>query len=116
MREMLLPTATLAGLGMDSSVALITDGRFSGASRGASIGHVSPEAASGGPIGLVREGDRIRIDIQARKIELLVSDDELAHRARLNKPTLKPAGSQFLERYRDFVTSGADGAVFEEKK
>jgi dihydroxy-acid dehydratase len=116
MREMLLPTATLAGLGMDSSVALITDGRFSGASRGASIGHVSPEAASGGPIGLIREGDRIRIDIPARGIELLVSDDELARRAHLNRPSLKPAGSRFLERYRDFVTSGADGAVFEEKK
>ncbi|MDR1965847.1 MAG: dihydroxy-acid dehydratase [Synergistaceae bacterium] len=116
MREMLMPTAALAGLGMDSSVALITDGRFSGASRGASIGHVSPEAASGGPIGLVREGDAIRIDIPGRKIELCVPDGELARRASERKPPLKPAGSPFLERYREFVTSGADGAVFKETR
>ncbi|MDR3321793.1 MAG: dihydroxy-acid dehydratase [Synergistaceae bacterium] len=114
MREMLQPTAALAGLGMDSSVALLTDGRFSGASRGASIGHISPEAARGGPIGLVHEGDIIEIDIPARKIHLHVPDDELARRAADSKPTLKPAGSQFLERYREFVTSGADGAVFRE--
>jgi dihydroxy-acid dehydratase len=112
MREMLLPTSTLAGLGLDSSVALITDGRFSGASRGASIGHVSPEAASGGPIGLVRDGDIIRIDIAARSVELAVSDEELASRASGNKPALKPTGSPYLERYREHVTSGADGAVF----
>jgi dihydroxy-acid dehydratase len=112
MREMLLPTATLAGMGLDSSVALVTDGRFSGASRGASIGHASPEAASGGPIGLVREGDRIRIDIPGRKIELLVSEDELSKRAANHKPRLAPTGSDFLERYRELVTSGAEGAVF----
>jgi dihydroxy-acid dehydratase len=112
MREMLLPTSTLAGLGLDSSVALITDGRFSGASRGASIGHVSPEAASGGPIGLVRDGDIIRIDIGARGVELVVSDEELASRASKNKPALKPTGSPFLERYRENVTSGAEGAIF----
>ena len=111
MREMLLPTAALAGMGLDSSVALITDGRFSGASRGASIGHVSPEAASGGPIGLVRDGDIISIDIPARAIELRASAEELASRegSRLN---LRPAGSEYLERYRRFVTSGAEGAVF----
>jgi dihydroxy-acid dehydratase len=112
MREMLLPTATLAGLGMDASVALITDGRFSGASRGASIGHVSPEAAAGGPIGLIREGDRIGIDIPGRRVELLVPEEELAKRASEPRPALKPAGSAFLERYRDYVSSGADGAVF----
>ncbi len=114
MREMLLPTAALAGLGLDSSVALLTDGRFSGASRGASIGHVSPEAARGGPIGLVREGDKIRIDIPARKVELCVPEEELAARAAAYTPRLKPTGSQFLERYREYVTSGAEGAVFKE--
>ena len=114
MREMLLPTAALAGLGMDSSVALITDGRFSGASRGASIGHVSPEAASGGTIGLVRDGDRIKIDIPERKIELCVSGEEIAARAAKSRPALKPTGSGYLERYRQFVTSGAEGAVFKE--
>ena len=116
MREMLLPTATLAGLGLDSSVALLTDGRFSGASRGASIGHISPEAACGGPIGLVREGDIIKIDIASRKIELAVSEEELKKRAAESSPKLKPTGSQFLERYREFVTSGAEGAVFREIK
>ena len=114
MREMLLPTAALAGLGLDSSVALITDGRFSGASRGASIGHVSPEAATGGPIGLVRDGDIISIDIPARAIRLEVSDEELARRASETKHTLRPTDSQFLERYREYVTSGAQGAVFRE--
>ena len=114
MREMLQPTASLAGLGLDSSVALLTDGRFSGASRGAAIGHISPEAARGGLIGLVRDGDVIRIDIPARSIELVVSDDELKRRASDHTPVLRPAGSQFLERYREFVTSGAEGAVFRE--
>jgi dihydroxy-acid dehydratase len=115
MREMLMPTSTLAGLGLDSSVALVTDGRFSGASRGASIGHVSPEAAGGGPIGLVRDGDIVKIDIAARSIELAVSDEELASRAAWSKPALKPAGSAFLERYRENVTSGAEGAIFKEE-
>jgi dihydroxy-acid dehydratase len=114
MREMLLPTAALAGLGLDSSVALITDGRFSGASRGASIGHVSPEAASGGPLGLVREGDKIKIDIPARTMELCVSDDELARRRESFKPAYKSTGSQFLERYRSLVTSATEGAVLRE--
>jgi dihydroxy-acid dehydratase len=112
MREMLLPTAALAGLGLDSSVALITDGRVSGASRGAAIGHVSPEAASGGPVGLIREGDVIKIDIPARTIELLVPDGELERRASRAKPVLRPAGSEYLERYRSSVSSGAEGAVF----
>ena len=110
MREMLGPTSSLAGMGMDKTVALITDGRFSGASRGASIGHVSPEAAEEGPIGLVREGDIIDIDIPARKLTLRVSDEELAKRkAEWTLPDLD-SGS-FLERYRSFVTSGATGAV-----
>jgi dihydroxy-acid dehydratase len=116
MREMLLPTAALAGMGLDSSVALLTDGRFSGASRGAAIGHISPEAARGGPIGLVREGDIIEIDIAARKVSARISEEETARRASGFKPSLKPTGSQFLERYREFVTSGAEGAVFREIK
>ncbi|MDR3353784.1 MAG: dihydroxy-acid dehydratase, partial [Synergistaceae bacterium] len=114
MREMLQPTASLAGLGLDSSVALLTDGRFSGASRGAAIGHISPEAARGGVIGLVRDGDVIRIDIPARSIELVVSDEELKRRASGHVTALRPTGSQYLERYREFVTSGAEGAVFKE--
>ncbi|MDL2264554.1 dihydroxy-acid dehydratase [Synergistaceae bacterium OttesenSCG-928-I11] len=116
MREMLTPTSALAGMGLDSSVALLTDGRFSGASRGASIGHVSPEAVSGGPIGIVREGDVIKIDIPARSIRLELSDEEIARRQKEYKPALKPTGSQFLERYRQYVTSGAEGAVFKEVK
>ena len=97
---------------MDSSVALLTDGRFSGASRGASIGHISPEAACGGPIGLVRDGDMIEIDIPERKIELCISDDELKKREKTHVPACNPSGSELLERYREFVTSGAEGAVF----
>ena len=80
MREMLTPTSAVAGMGLDKEVALITDGRFSGATRGASIGHVSPEAAAGGPIALVEEGDRIRIDILANRLELLVDEQELSRR------------------------------------
>ena len=78
MREMLTPTSAVVGMGLDDSVALVTDGRFSGATRGAAIGHISPEAAEGGPIALVKEGDEVRIDIPGQKIELLVSEDELA--------------------------------------
>ncbi|MDR1020731.1 MAG: dihydroxy-acid dehydratase [Synergistaceae bacterium] len=115
MREMLQPTSTLAGLGLDSSVALLTDGRFSGASRGASIGHISPEAATGGPIGLVRDGDVIEIDIPGRKIHLRVSDEELSRRAAEPTPALRETGSQFLERYRELVTSGAEGAVLKKR-
>ena len=76
MREMLSPTATIAGIGLDKEVALITDGRFSGASRGASIGHITPEAAAGGPIGIVREGDRIRVDIPGKRLDLLIDEKE----------------------------------------
>lgn len=112
MREMLGPTSALAGMGMDKTVALITDGRFSGASRGASIGHVSPEAAAGGNIGLVREGDIIEIDIPGRSLHLAVSEEELAKRREGWKPAQACTDSSFLERYRSFVTSGSEGAVF----
>lgn len=112
MREMLGPTSLLAGMGLDSSVALVTDGRFSGASRGASIGHVSPEAAEGGTIALVREGDTIAIDIPNRRIELRVGEDELERRRASWAPPSGGSGSAFLDRYRAFVTSGAEGAVF----
>ncbi|MDR2340375.1 MAG: dihydroxy-acid dehydratase [Deltaproteobacteria bacterium] len=113
MREMLTPTATLAGLGLDSSVALITDGRFSGASRGASIGHVSPEAASGGLIGLVQEGDTISIDIPNHKLELLVGEAELERRKASFRPVEKPVPrGGYLERYRRMVGSANTGAIF----
>ncbi len=113
MREMLTPTSALAGMGMDRTVALITDGRFSGASRGASIGHVSPEAAAGGPIALVQEGDQISIDIPNKTIELLVDATELERRRALWKPYVQPVDSLFLDRYRRAVTSGVKGAVLE---
>lgn len=113
MREMLSPTAALAGMGLDKSVALITDGRFSGATRGAAIGHVSPEAAVGGPIALIREGDTIEIDIPGRKLNLMVSADELDKRKAVWKPYMQEVHSPFLDRYRQVVTSGARGAVFE---
>jgi len=111
MREMLSPTSALAGMGKDRSVALITDGRFSGATRGAAVGHVSPEAAAGGPLALVREGDLIALDIPARRLDLLVDEAELARRRADHRPALRPAGSAFLERYRASVGSGASGAT-----
>jgi dihydroxy-acid dehydratase len=114
MREMLSPTSALAGMGKSGTVALITDGRFSGASRGASIGHVSPEAASGGPIALVREGDLIDIDIPAKRISLRVDEAELAQRRAAWKPYVQPVDSPFLSRYRANVTSGVTGAVLRE--
>ena len=113
MREMLSPTSALAGMGMDKTVALITDGRFSGATRGSAIGHVSPEAAAGGPIALVKEGDMILIDIPAKKIELLVDKKELKRRRSEWKPYMQQADSPYLNRYRRVVTSGARGAVIE---
>ena len=112
MREMLNPTSAIAGMGLGSSVALITDGRFSGASRGASIGHVSPEAAVGGPIALVQEGDIIRINIPENKLDMLVSDEELAARKEKWQPKLKEV-TGYLARYRELVTSGNRGAVLE---
>ena len=112
MREMLQPTASLEGMGLGETVALITDGRFSGASKGASIGHVSPEAASGGNIALVEEGDIIDINIPERSLELRVSEDELAKRRSTWKcPEKKLTG--YLKRYASLVSSGADGAVMD---
>ncbi len=113
MREMLNPTSAIAGMGLGSSVALITDGRFSGASRGASIGHVSPEAAVGGPIALVEEGDIISIDIPAMKLELKVSDEELAARRAGWRPREPKVTTGYLSRYEKMVTSGNRGAILE---
>ena len=113
MREMLNPTSAIAGMGLGSTVALITDGRFSGASRGASIGHVSPEAAVGGPIALVEEGDRILIDIPNNKLELLVSDEELAARKAKWQPREPKVTTGYLARYAKMVTSGNRGAILE---
>ena len=113
MREMLNPTASIAGMGLDKTVALITDGRFSGATRGASIGHVSPEAALGGNIALVNEGDTISIDIPNCKIELLVSDEELTRRRAswvCPEPKIKTG---YLARYTRLVTSAAQGAILQ---
>ena len=111
MREMLNPTSAIAGMGLGSSVALITDGRFSGASRGASIGHVSPEAAVGGPIALVEEGDIISIDIPNYKLELKVPDDVLAKRKAAWKPRKPKITDGYLARYAALVTSGNRGAI-----
>ncbi|MEW6105567.1 MAG: dihydroxy-acid dehydratase [Bacillota bacterium] len=111
MREMLVPTSALAGMGLDSTVALVTDGRFSGATRGASIGHVSPEAAAGGPIAVVQEGDEIEIDIPHRKINLCVSPNELAQRLASWTPPEPGFKKGYLARYSRFVSSGDKGAV-----
>lgn len=113
MREMLGPTAALAGMELDKSVALITDGRFSGASRGASIGHVSPEAAAGGEIGLIREGDIIDIDIPSYSINLNISDDEIKERKNTWKPKEQPPLTGWLSRYARLVSSANTGAVLE---
>ncbi len=113
MREMLNPTSAIAGMGLGSSVALITDGRFSGASRGASIGHVSPEAAVGGPIALVQEGDTIKINIPEMKLELDVSEEELAARRADWQPKEPKVTSGYLARYASMVTSGNRGAVMQ---
>ena len=113
MREMLNPTSAIAGMGLDSSVALITDGRFSGASRGASIGHVSPEAAVGGPIALIHEGDIISIDINANSLNVKVSDEELARRKAEWKPRQPKVTDGYLRRYAALVTSGNRGAILE---
>ena len=113
MREMLNPTSAIAGMGLGSSVALITDGRFSGASRGASIGHVSPEAAVGGPIALVEEGDTIQIDIPNMKLDLAVSEEELAARRAKWQPREPKVTSGYLARYASMVTSGNRGAVMQ---
>jgi dihydroxy-acid dehydratase len=113
MREMLNPTSAIAGMGLDKDVALITDGRFSGASRGASIGHVSPEAMAGGPIALVREGDIISIDINGGKLDVKVSDSELDERRKSWKAPEPKITKGYLGRYARLVTSASTGAVFE---
>ena len=114
MREMLSPTSALVGMGLDASVALITDGRFSGATRGAAIGHVAPEAAAGGKIGIIRDGDKIKIDIPAGKLELDVSAKEIAARLKKFKPKeINPTG--YMLRYSYLVTDAPHGAVMKKK-
>ena len=111
MQEMLAPTSNIMGMGLGESVALITDGRFSGGTRGACIGHVSPEAASGGPIAALEEGDIIELDLEARTLHVDLSDDEIAARLK-NTPPYKPNGpSKWLRRYAAQVTSANTGAV-----
>ena len=111
MREMLSPTSAIAGMGLDKDVALLTDGRFSGGTRGAAIGHISPEAAAGGPIALVHEGDRIEIDIPAKTLTLLVDDAELARRRQTWQPPEPKIRQGYLSRYSRMVSSGSQGAV-----
>ncbi|MDH7479001.1 MAG: dihydroxy-acid dehydratase, partial [Syntrophomonadaceae bacterium] len=112
MREMLSPTSAISGMGLDKDVALITDGRFSGGTRGACVGHVSPEASEGGPIALVQEGDLIEIDIPKRRITLKISDEELNKRKeQWNAPPPKATGKSYLARYAHLVTSASSGAV-----
>lgn len=114
MREMLSPTSALAGMDLDKSVALLTDGRFSGASRGAAIGHISPEAAAGGPIAVIEEGDIIEIDIPERSLNLKISDEEIKERLNKWQPVEPPITEGYLNRYRKFVTSADTGAIFKE--
>ncbi len=112
MREMLAPTSAIVGMGLDKSVALLTDGRFSGGTQGAAIGHISPEAAEGGPIGLVKEGDIIAIDIPKKKITLKISAAETAKRRKAFKPRPPAIKSGYLMRYASLVTSASTGAIF----
>ncbi|MGD8994846.1 MAG: dihydroxy-acid dehydratase [Syntrophobacterales bacterium] len=114
MREMLTPTSAIAGMGLDTEVALITDGRFSGGTKGAAIGHISPEAADGGTIGLVEEGDRIAIDIPAKRLTLKVSDEELEKRRQRWQPPEPRIKEGYAYRYSKLVSSGAKGAVLRE--
>jgi dihydroxy-acid dehydratase len=111
MREMLSPTSAITGMGLSDSVALITDGRFSGGTQGPCIGHVSPEAAEGGPIALVKDGDIIEIDIHGRKLNMKVSDDELAKRKASWKAPEPKIKTGWLARYSRMVTSANTGAV-----
>ena len=111
MREMLTPTSSIAGMGLDKEVALLTDGRFSGGTRGAAIGHISPEAAEGGPIALVQEGDKIKIDIPGKTLTLLVDDAELARRRETWQPPEPKIKHGYLSRYSRLVSSGSQGAV-----
>ena len=114
MREMLSPTSAIVGMGLDKTVALLTDGRFSGGTQGAAIGHISPEAAEGGPIALVKEGDIIAIDIPAKKLNLKVSDEELAKRRAAWKPKQPSITTGYLSRYAKLVTSASTGAIFKD--
>jgi dihydroxy-acid dehydratase len=114
MREMLGPTSAIVGMGLDKTVALLTDGRFSGGTQGAAIGHISPEAAEGGPIALVKEGDIIAIDIPAKSLELKVSDAELEKRRKALKPFKPAITSGYLARYAKLVTSASTGAIFQD--
>jgi len=113
MQEMLSPTSLIMGMGLGDSVALITDGRFSGATRGASIGHVSPEAAEGGMIGLLEDGDEIHIDVDKYILEVKLSDEEIAKRRANFTPIVKPLKSRWLRQYRALVTNASSGAVLE---
>jgi dihydroxy-acid dehydratase len=113
MREMLLPTSALAGMGLDDKVALVTDGRFSGATKGAAIGHVSPEAAAGGPIALVRNGDTIEFDLEKKSLQLLVSDEELQSRKDNWQPMKPRVSSGYLARYAALVQDASTGAVLD---
>ncbi len=115
MREMLSPTSLIMGMGLGDKVSLITDGRFSGATRGACIGHISPEAASGGPIGVIKDGDEILIDIPNRRLELLISDEELKERLKEFKPKKKEIKSKWLRRYSKMVLSASEGAVLSDE-
>ena len=115
MREMLAPTSAIMGQGKGGTVALITDGRFSGATRGTAIGHVSPEAAVGGPIGLVEEGDEISINIPEKRLDLLVPDEVLEERRKKFVPHVQEVDSPFLNRYRAFATSGVEGGVLKKQ-
>jgi dihydroxy-acid dehydratase len=114
MREMLSPTSAIVGMGLDKTVALLTDGRFSGGTQGAAIGHISPEAAEGGPIALVREGDIIAINIPAKTITLKVSDKELEKRRKSLKRFQPKVTSGYLARYAKLVTSASTGAIFKD--
>lgn len=116
MREMLNPTSAIMGRGLGSTVALITDGRFSGATRGAAIGHVSPEAAVGGPIALVENGDIIEIDIMANQINVKLSEEELEKRRAAWTPRQPRITTGYLARYASMVTSGNRGAILEAPK
>ncbi|MCX7911314.1 MAG: dihydroxy-acid dehydratase, partial [Endomicrobia bacterium] len=110
MREMLTPTSALAGMGLDEDVALLTDGRFSGGTRGAAIGHISPEASEGGIIGIVKDGDEIEIDILEGKLQLLVSEEEIERRKQNFVPKTKNYKG-YLAKYAKMVTSASTGAV-----
>jgi dihydroxy-acid dehydratase len=110
MQEMLSPTSYIAGMGLGDHVALITDGRFSGGTSGACIGHVSPEAAEGGPIGLLRPGDRVRIDFPNRRIDIQVAEEELARRSETFQPVPREL-TGWLARYQKLVTNASQGAI-----